>query len=80
MSLMSSTALYKENSGKDIPRDSNIELLRIFAILGVIVLHYNNWSMGGGFSYVASGSLNSRVLWSLEGLFICAVNLFVLIT
>lgn len=29
-------------------RDSNIELLRILAITGVIVLHYNNPAIGGG--------------------------------
>lgn len=29
-------------------RQSNIELLRILAIMGVIVLHYNNPIIGGG--------------------------------
>lgn len=29
-------------------RESNIELLRILAMLGVIILHYNNPSIGGG--------------------------------
>ena len=28
-------------------RQSNIELLRILAILGVIILHYNNPEIGG---------------------------------
>ena len=28
-------------------RKSNIELLRIFAIIGVIILHYNNPVIGG---------------------------------
>ena len=28
-------------------RESNIELLRILAMLGVIILHYNNRDMGG---------------------------------
>lgn len=28
-------------------RQSNIELLRIMAMLGVIILHYNNPQMGG---------------------------------
>lgn len=31
-------------------RQSNIELLRILAMLGVIILHYNNESIGGGYS------------------------------
>ena len=30
-------------------RESNIELLRILAMLGVIILHYNNPSVGGGY-------------------------------
>lgn len=61
-------------------RDSNIELLRILAMLGVVLLHYNNKDMGGGFKYVADGSVNQMILLLLEGLFICAVDLFVLIT
>ena len=28
-------------------RDSNIELLRIITMIGVIILHINNTSMGG---------------------------------
>ena len=39
---MKKIAKYKQNE-----RQSNIELLRILAIMGVIVLHYNNTSMGG---------------------------------
>lgn len=33
-------------------RNSSIELLRIFAAMAVVVLHYNNNSIGGGFSLV----------------------------
>ncbi len=29
-------------------RESNIELLRIVSIMGVIILHYNNAGIGGG--------------------------------
>lgn len=58
-------------------RDSNIELLRILTICGVVVLHYNG---NVAFNYVAAGSANFYVLNVLEGLFICAVNLFVLIS
>ena len=36
-------------SYKHIERKLNIELLRILAIMGVIVLHYNNVSIAGGF-------------------------------
>lgn len=49
-------------SGKK-QRDSNIELLRIFTMLGVIVLHYNNAEIGGGFSAVESGSLNYYLMY-----------------
>lgn len=40
--------------GHDRQRDSNIELLRILAIIGVIVLHYNNPAIGGGVSVCCS--------------------------
>lgn len=29
-------------------RQSNIELLRILTMCGVVILHYNNETMGGG--------------------------------
>lgn len=63
-----------------VVRDSNIELLRILAILGVIVLHYNNANMGGGLKYVPVGSLKYYLLYLLETIFICGVNVFVLIS
>lgn len=58
-------------------RDSNIELLRILTICGVVVLHYNG---NVAFAHVAAGSVNQYVLLVLEALFICAVNLFILIS
>lgn len=61
-------------------RQSNIELLRILAIMGVVVLHINNPALGGGLSYVQHGSLNFYILYALESLFMCAVNLFMLIS
>lgn len=33
-------------------RNSSIELLRIIAENGVIILHLNNGNIGGGFSFV----------------------------
>lgn len=36
-------------SAKKPMRESNIELLRILSIIGVIILHYNNTNMGGDF-------------------------------
>ena len=61
-------------------RQSNIELLRIIAIMGVVVLHINNPFLGGGLSYVQHGSLNFYALYALESLFMCAVDLFMLIS
>ena len=34
-------------------RNSGIELLRILAAMGVIILHYNNAEIGGGLKYAA---------------------------
>lgn len=39
-------------------RNSSVELLRILAIIGVIILHYNNSMVGGGFEYVEEASIN----------------------
>ena len=61
-------------------RNSSIELLRIITMMGVVILHYNNASMGGGFKYVEEGSINRIFLYITENMFICAVNLFVLIS
>lgn len=61
-------------------RESNIELLRILAMLGVIILHYNNPSIGGGVSFVKHGSLNYWFLNIVESIFVCAVNLFMIIS
>ncbi|MCR5656305.1 MAG: acyltransferase family protein [Butyrivibrio sp.] len=66
------------NKTKD--RQSNIELLRILAALGVIILHYNNPTYGKGFTNAAPFSANQFVLILLEALTICAVNVFVIIT
>lgn len=77
MSSIVLTPLNNEIKTKPIVRDSNIELLRIFAICGVIVLHYNG---AFAFSLVEPNSLNQYLLILLEGLFICAVNIFVLIS
>lgn len=61
-------------------RQSNIELLRILAMLGVVILHYNKTTIGKAFAYVAQESVNHRLLQGTESLLICAVNVFVLIT
>lgn len=59
-------------------RNSSVELLRILAMCGVVLLHYNNPSAGAGLAY-ASG-INRVILMYVESLFICAVDLYVLIS
>ena len=61
-------------------RKSNIELLRILAMLGVILLHYNNPLMGGAASCVRTGELKWYILFFSECVAIPAVDLFILIT
>lgn len=61
-------------------RLANIELLRLLSMAGVIILHYNNKDIGGGLAYVSAGSLNQLLLFFLESLNICAVNLFMILS
>lgn len=61
-------------------RNSNIELLRIFATVGVIILHYNYPTIGGALTHTIKGSPNYCVLMLLECIFISSVDLFILIT
>ena len=61
-------------------RQSNIELLRIFAALGVVILHYNNTSLGGGFAFVEITSINELIMVIFESVFMCVVNIYVLIS
>ena len=62
---------------ESIGRQSGIELLRILAATGVIVLHYNNPMIGGALN-IGTG-VNRGLLYFLEALNVCAVNVFVLI-
>lgn len=61
-------------------RNSSIELLRIITIVGVIILHYNNTKIGGAFSVVKDYTANFYYLYFTQNMFICAVNLFVMIS
>lgn len=61
-------------------RQSNIELLRIFSMLGVILLHFNNKGIGKALLYVEPESINYYILYFFEAVCIVAVNLFILIT
>lgn len=63
-----------------VRRNSAIELLRIISVMGVVFLHYNNANRGGGFRFVAGGSIVQFYLFLTESIFICAVNVFVLIS
>ncbi|MBR6401872.1 MAG: acyltransferase [Eubacterium sp.] len=71
--------IVSQKKGSRDNRQSNIELLRIVTALGVIVLHYNNPNIGGGFRFV-EGTPNKLVLAFFQAAFICAVNLFILIS
>lgn len=61
-------------------RNSGIELLKIFCMLGVIILHYNNSSIGKAFAYAPLHSLRSYALYFFQSISISAVNIFVLIS
>lgn len=70
-----------ESMGKALEkRNSAIELLRIVAMMGVVILHYNNKDIGGGFAYVQYGSMNYYLLYYLESVFIASVDVYILIT
>lgn len=61
-------------------RNIGMDLLKIFAMIGVIVLHYNNKGIGKAFVYAPLFSNKSYVLYFLQSMFICAVNVFVMIS
>ena len=58
-------------------RQSNYELLRLLAGMGVIVLHFNYLPFGEGALRNATGS-TFFVLMIFEVVSICAVNVFIL--
>lgn len=62
-------------------RLANIELLRVISAFGVIILHMNsNSDWGGVFQTATIGSVHSYVAYFLESIFICAVNVFMIIS
>ncbi len=61
-------------------RNSSIELLRIITMLGVVILHYNYPDSGGGLKFVEQSSINQYYLYFTENMFVCAVNLFIMIS
>lgn len=60
-------------------RQSNFELLRIFAIMSVIVLHYFNGGIGGGMNCV-HGTWSNLIAHLFLTLSFCAVDLFIMIS
>lgn len=58
-------------------RESNFELLRIFAILGVVILHSSSYFFS---EYNSEGLFWKGTLYGLHALFICSVNIFLMIT
>lgn len=57
-------------------RSSKFEILRILAIMGVIILHYNAILL----DYVFEDSINKEMIYFTESMYICSVNMFILIT
>lgn len=62
-------------------RSSNFELMRLFLILFVIILHFNDTSRQGALSYVQNAPFGNKCfLYLMESLTICAVNTFVILS
>ena len=56
-------------------RESNFELLRIFAIMGVVILHSSSYF----FSQYAEESLFYDITWhGLHAVFVSSVNIFLM--
>lgn len=68
---------FHRNDVQKPPRESSIELLRIFAAFAVIVLHYNG---GVGNALHFSSGLSREILLGLESLCVCAVDVFIMIS
>ncbi len=75
MSSTPSTASDKTTSEKG--RESGIELLRIISACGVVMLHYNNVTYGGGLVY--SEGINHYFLLFAQAVFAPAVDLFIIV-
>lgn len=64
---------------RKVERQSNLELMRCFLMLCVIIVHYNNADMGGAFNYVTPGSINYYFIYMMESMAVISVNGFVLL-
>lgn len=63
-----------------IQRYSNIELLRLVLMMMVVLLHFNNDTMGGAFVFARNYPIDNFVLHFLESLGVCAVNCFMIVS
>ena len=61
-------------------RNSNIELLRLVLMFMVVLLHFNNDTMGGAFVYARNFPAENFTLHFLESLSVCAVNCFMIVS
>lgn len=61
-------------------RNSNIELLRLVLMLFVVILHFNNDTMGGAFVLVKDLSAENNIFRLLEAFCNCAVNCFMIVS
>ena len=61
-------------------RESGIELLRILSMMGVVLLHYNNRTMGQALALVQEGTINQYIVYFIENLCVCGVNIYILIS
>ena len=61
-------------------RDTNIELLRIIIMIGVVILHVNNAAMGGLFNIISENKFYFLTTRVIESFCVCAVNVFVIIS
>ncbi len=68
-----------ESNGAIGQRQSNMELLRILAMMGVIALHYNGLGESGGFTQ-AQNALNLTLLEINECLWAWPVNAFIMLS
>lgn len=67
-------------ANSEIQRNSNIELLRLVLIAFVVLLHFNNDSMGGAFVHVRNLPIDNLALHFFESIGICAVNCFMVVS
>ncbi|MGN0730494.1 MAG: acyltransferase [Treponema sp.] len=61
-------------------RNSNIELLRLVLMSFVVLLHFNNDTMGGAFVLVKDFPIENGILRMLEAFCACAVNCFMIVS